>query len=397
MECRRFEITLVSASDLEDVRKLFKMKVHARVSVGSNPNTEKRTPTDKHGEINPAWNFSMKFTISESMIHYPNDMLVIKLYCKRKLGDRYIGEMHMSMKELYEYSYANGGSAIMTCPVLKGSAQSQGILRFSYRFGEKVTIDKLVLAESVAGWNLSFVPHESHSHVINFYIPLLEVLDTEIHLDAMGLGDAIKNENTASNQNCAKATIFLCHHLDEVLKIEYLTTKDPFVLWNSLKERISSQLKLCGETVNDNDMMEKTLSTFHTSNVLLQQQYREKDFKKYTELSSHLLVDEQNNDLLMKNHENRPTGSASFPEVNDVHTHHARHEKGRNPGCRHGRGRGRCHDDQEILFRVLIIHQRKREKMKNVKQLLIFDVVKKDIIHVIVMLSSTWLIFIKHH
>ncbi|KAM3340749.1 hypothetical protein P3S68_028383 [Capsicum galapagoense] len=131
------------------------------------------------------------------------------------------------------------------------------------------------------------------------------VLDAEIHLDAMGLGDAIKNENTASSQNRAKAMIFLRHHLDEVLKIEYITTKDPLVLWNSLKERfghlkmiiipksryewmhlrfqdykfvheynsamfrISSQLKLCGETVNDNDMIEKTLSTFHASNVLL--------------------------------------------------------------------------------------------------------------------------------
>ncbi|XP_009627791.1 protein SRC2-like [Nicotiana tabacum] len=154
MDCRRFEITLISASDLEDVRKLFKMKVHARVSIGSNPNTEKRTPTDKHGEINPAWNFSMKYTISESMIQYPNDMLVIKLYCKRKLGDRYIGEVHTSMKELYEYAYPNGGSAVMNYPVQKGSAQSQGVLRFSYRFGEKVTVDKLVMAESVAGWSM---------------------------------------------------------------------------------------------------------------------------------------------------------------------------------------------------------------------------------------------------
>ncbi|KAM3301124.1 hypothetical protein P3S67_015625 [Capsicum chacoense] len=211
------------------------------------------------------------------------------------------------------------------------------------------------------------------------------VLDAEIHLDAMGLGEVMKNENTTSTQNRAKAMIFLHHHLDEVLKIEYLTTKDPLVLWNSLKERfdhlkmvilskaryewmhlrfqdyksihecnsamfrISSELKLCGETINDNDMIEKTLSTFHASNVLLQQQYREKGFKKYTELSSHLLVAEQINDLLMKNHENRPSGSTPFPEVNDVHAHHARRGKGHGPDRRRGRGRGRGrgHDDQE--------------------------------------------------
>ncbi|KAM3302188.1 hypothetical protein P3S67_016690 [Capsicum chacoense] len=63
------------------------------------------------------------------------------------------------------------------------------------------------------------------------------VLDAEIHLDVMGLGDAIKNENTTSSQNRAKTMIFLSCHLNEVLKIEYLTTKDPLVLWNNLKER----------------------------------------------------------------------------------------------------------------------------------------------------------------
>ncbi|KAM3397207.1 hypothetical protein P3S68_000719 [Capsicum galapagoense] len=184
------------------------------------------------------------------------------------------------------------------------------------------------------------------------------VLDAEIHLDAMGLGDAIKNENTTSSQNRAKTMVFLHHHLGEVLKIEYPTTKDPLVLWNSLKERFD-HLKMVilpkaryewmhlrfqdykSIHVNDDDMMEKTLSTFHALNMLLQQQYREKGFKKYIELSSHLLVAEQNNDLLMKNHENRPTGSAPFPEVNDVHAHHARREKNRGPGRGHGR------DDQE--------------------------------------------------
>ena len=57
---------------------------------------------------------------------------------------------------------------------------------------------------------------------------LLWVLDAEIHLDAMGLADTIQKNNQASNQNCAKAMIFLRHLLDEGLKMEYLTVKD---LW----------------------------------------------------------------------------------------------------------------------------------------------------------------------
>ena len=61
---------------------------------------------------------------------------------------------------------------------------------------------------------------------------------------------------------------------------------------NSTMFRITSQLKLCGETVNEIDMIETTFSTFQALNVLLQQQYREKGFKKYSELFSHLLVAE---------------------------------------------------------------------------------------------------------
>lgn len=67
--------------------------------------------------------------------------------------------------------------------------------------------------------------------------------------------------------------------------------------------------------------MEKTSSTFHASNVVLQQQYREKGFKKYSELITCLLVAEKNNTLLMKIHEARPTGPAPFLEVNAVAAH----------------------------------------------------------------------------
>ncbi|XP_015064831.1 uncharacterized protein LOC107010081 [Solanum pennellii] len=197
------------------------------------------------------------------------------------------------------------------------------------------------------------------------------VLDAEIHLIAMGLANTIQENNQASNQNRAKAMIFLRHHLDEGLKMEYLTVKDPLVLWNNLKDRydhlklvvfpqarydwiylrlqdfksiseynssmfkIISQLKSCGENITDHDMLEKTFSTFPASSMLLQQQYREMGFKKYFELISHLLVAEQHNDLLMKNHESRPTGSMPFPEVNTAIFHQSRRERGR------GRGRGR--------------------------------------------------------
>ena len=178
------------------------------------------------------------------------------------------------------------------------------------------------------------------------------VLDAEIHLDASNLGETINETNSASPKDRVKPLIFLRHHFDKSLKNEYLTVKDPLVLWQSLKDRydhqktvilpkarydwlhlriqdfksvneynsalfkISSQLKLHGENITDEDMLEKTFTTFHASNVFLQQQYRERRFTKYSELIACLLVAEKNNKLLLQNHQSRPTGSKAFPKAN---------------------------------------------------------------------------------
>jgi len=65
--------------------------------------------------------------------------------------------------------------------------------------------------------------------------------------------------------------------------------------------------------------------------MLLQQQYRKRGFKKYSELISCLLMAKQNNELLMKNHESRPTSSTTFPEVNFTRYNY-NYDHGRNRG-----------------------------------------------------------------
>jgi hypothetical protein len=131
------------------------------------------------------------------------------------------------------------------------------------------------------------------------------ILDTEIHLEAMNLGKTIRDGNAESQQDRAKLMIFIRHYLHEELKTKYLTIKDPLILWNNLRERyehqksvtlpkaryewinlrlqdfksvaeynstlvkISSKLKLCGENITDEDMLERTFSRFHPSNMLL--------------------------------------------------------------------------------------------------------------------------------
>ncbi|XP_015068737.1 uncharacterized protein LOC107013312 [Solanum pennellii] len=208
------------------------------------------------------------------------------------------------------------------------------------------------------------------------------ILDAEIHLDAKGLGTTITKENAASSQNKAKAMIFLRHHLDKGLKAENLTVKDPLELWTGLKERydqlkvtvlprarydwiylrlqdfkivceydsvvykITSQLKLCGENITNENMLEKTLTTFHASNLVLQQQYRERGFKNYSNLISCLLVAKQHNTILLKNHEARPTGTAPLLEANVLEAHgqsERRQNKNldRNNACGRGNDRKR--------------------------------------------------------
>ncbi|KAL4352680.1 hypothetical protein GQ457_06G007630 [Hibiscus cannabinus] len=56
------------------------------------------------------------------------------------------------------------------------------------------------------------------------------ILDVEIHLDANGLRNTIKEGNAESAQNKAKAMILLRRHLHEGLKVEYLTVKNHLIL-----------------------------------------------------------------------------------------------------------------------------------------------------------------------
>ncbi|CAM8929947.1 unnamed protein product [Rhodiola kirilowii] len=205
-------------------------------------------------------------------------------------------------------------------------------------------------------------------------------IDIETHLDSMDLHETIIVGNTSSKLDKAKSLIFLRRQLDENLKNEYLTVKDPSNLWKNLKDRfdhqrdvmlplyrekwaalrfqdianvsdynsemikIVSHLNFCGDKTTDAEMMEKTLSTFHASNVTLQQQYRVRGFEKYHELIGTLLVAERNNELLIKNHQSRPTGSRTFSEVHFANSNESRpmnYFQGQGQGRGRGRGQGR--------------------------------------------------------
>ncbi|XP_068318471.1 uncharacterized protein [Pyrus communis] len=113
------------------------------------------------------------------------------------------------------------------------------------------------------------------------------VVDTKIHLEAGNLEETIREENSAFSQDRAKTMIFIRNHLDEGLK-------------------------------SDNNIENEA-------------------FNEYNQLIYMLLVAEQNNELLMKNHQSRPTRSSPFPEVNAASLEvNATSSSGNN----HKRGRG---------------------------------------------------------
>ncbi|KAK3218589.1 hypothetical protein Dsin_012559 [Dipteronia sinensis] len=204
------------------------------------------------------------------------------------------------------------------------------------------------------------------------------VIDAELYLKSQGIYHTI-TDSQADEQDRSTAMVIIRHHLHEDLKAQYLTVTEPEDLWQELKDRydhqhdvtlpiarykllhlrfqdhksvsdynsdlfrITTRLKLCGEEVSEKkDMLEKTFIAFHASNIILQHEYRECRFLKYSELIASLLVAEKNNELLIKNHGTHPTGSKAFPEVNANNVEYHGSGRGRNRG--HGSDNGRGYD-----------------------------------------------------
>ncbi|KAK6150964.1 hypothetical protein DH2020_015896 [Rehmannia glutinosa] len=207
-------------------------------------------------------------------------------------------------------------------------------------------------------------------------------LDVKLHLQGQDLDKTLKpiKIKEAVVKDEANAMIFISHHLYDDLKNEYTQIERPSELSPKLKDifdhtrtvilpqaqydwqqlrlqdfkavadynstlfKIESRLALCGTKLFEYDKLEKICSTMHKSNIVLQQQYRQRQFKTYSELISVLLTAEKTNELLLRNHDLRPSGSNAVPEA------HANFGRGggrfRGCGYKHGRGgRGGPHQN----------------------------------------------------
>ncbi|KAL8482082.1 hypothetical protein ACS0TY_028287 [Phlomoides rotata] len=137
MECRKLEITLVSANNLPNIRSIGMMEVYARVSVKGEPKTTQKTPVDTRGETNPRWNFPVQFTISESSLRQPGVTVMVKLMCNRSLGDKLVGEVNIEVKNLFELGLK--ADKILSYGVV---GTTKGRLNVLYSFGEKVVVKR---------------------------------------------------------------------------------------------------------------------------------------------------------------------------------------------------------------------------------------------------------------
>ncbi|XP_012846933.1 PREDICTED: uncharacterized protein LOC105966904 [Erythranthe guttata] len=141
-------------------------------------------------------------------------------------------------------------------------------------------------------------------------------LDMKLHLQGLDLLKTLEcvDIKEANRKDEANAMIFIRHHLSEDLKDEYIQLERPSEIWQKLKERFD-----------------------HTKTVILPQaQYewqhlRLQDFKSVAdynsalfkiesrlalwELISVLLTAQKTNELLLKNHDLRPSGSQGVPEA----------------------------------------------------------------------------------
>lgn len=180
------------------------------------------------------------------------------------------------------------------------------------------------------------------------YLP--RSIDIAAHLEAGGLLSTISDSLiTLERASKAKALILIRHHLETPLKIQCLHINDPKDLWEALKTRfnnqklvflprarydwlnlrvqdfpslvaynnelfrITSELALFGEPISEANQIEKTLSTFHPTNLILASQYRNMKFQMYSDLISYMLVTKKHQELLLKNSKVCPLGILPTP------------------------------------------------------------------------------------
>jgi hypothetical protein len=190
--------------------------------------------------------------------------------------------------------------------------------------------------------------------------------DIKIALAARKISSTIQEPQQGAvvtdHQNYFALALFL-FYIHKDLKAEYVMIENAWELWVALKERydqqnkliwpeanhewnhlrlqdfkivadynhavhrICSRLKLCEKEPTDADKIEKTLSTMHPSDRVIQQQYGAHGYTVYSKLIHTLSQAKKHDGLLVKNHQKHLVGSAPLPEVHNVQKNNRNKQK----------------------------------------------------------------------
>ena len=86
---------------------------------------------------------------------------------------------------------------------------------------------------------------------------------------------------------------------------------------------------MCGQTVEESELIDKTLSTFPFAAALLAQQYRNMKFSTHAKLMTYLLAAEKQQQVLLQNEERRPP--AREAHTMEMATRKSKGYKGKQP------------------------------------------------------------------
>ncbi|XP_058752218.1 protein SRC2-like [Vicia villosa] len=152
MEYKTLQLNLASAKDLNNVNLLSKMQVYAIVSISGDPaNKQKtKTPLDREGGTNPAWNFSAKLTFNELLARQNRLTLEINLRCSGSLAvDKDVGSVQVPLSELVKQTGDGKTFQHVSYQVRKPNGKPKGSFNFSYKINEPVNHNHKVELEPV--------------------------------------------------------------------------------------------------------------------------------------------------------------------------------------------------------------------------------------------------------
>ena len=130
------DITVISASGLDNFLLVFKMKVYVVVSLINGKSVIEKKTHMSNGR-NPRWNHRIKFPVEESAIQTSTILFVLRQH--RLLGDKDIGEVSIPVRDLLETNSGFGTTEHeVDYQVQSTRGKCKGTFTFSHEFREKV-------------------------------------------------------------------------------------------------------------------------------------------------------------------------------------------------------------------------------------------------------------------